>query len=206
MIMLDMLHGGADTDTFRSYVSYTFSDYEKVYGSDASPDASLAVRFNAIIKAAYNQTGQQVAILIDEYDSPLQHSWHTPEHEACTALYREVFAILKADDEMERFVFITGITKITQNSLFSGLNNLMNISFEPQYAAICGITKQEIVDNFMPEVEQMAQRLRAAKLLTEGMTYSQVIEQTNISSATLSRVSRCVQYGTGYRQFVGQEE
>lgn len=56
------------------------------------------------------------------------------------------------------------------------------------------------------EVEQMAQRLRAAKLLAEGMTYSQVIEQTNISSATLSRVSRCVQYGSGYRQFVGQEE
>lgn len=52
------------------------------------------------------------------------------------------------------------------------------------------------------EVEQMAQRLRAAKLLTEGMTYSQVMEQTNISSATLSRVSRCVQYGTGYRRFV----
>lgn len=52
------------------------------------------------------------------------------------------------------------------------------------------------------EVEQMAQRLRAAKLLFEGKTYSQVIEQTNISSATLSRVSRCVQYGSGYRQFV----
>ncbi len=56
------------------------------------------------------------------------------------------------------------------------------------------------------EVEQMAQRLRAAKLLAEGMTYSQVIEHTNISSATLSRVSRCVQYGNGYRQFVSKEE
>lgn len=56
------------------------------------------------------------------------------------------------------------------------------------------------------EVEQMAQRLRAAKLLMEGRTYTQVIEQTNISSATLSRVSRCVQYGEGYRRFVHPEE
>lgn len=56
------------------------------------------------------------------------------------------------------------------------------------------------------EVEQMAQRLRAAKLLMEGKTYTQVIEQTNISSATLSRVSRCVQYGEGYRKFVKPEK
>ena len=56
------------------------------------------------------------------------------------------------------------------------------------------------------EVEQMAQRLRAAKLLTEGMTYSQVIEQTNISSATLSRVSRCVQYGKGYSRLLKHDE
>lgn len=56
------------------------------------------------------------------------------------------------------------------------------------------------------EVEQMAQRLRAARLLMEGKTYTQVIEQTNISSATLSRVSRCVQYGEGYRKFVTPED
>ena len=157
VIRLDMSRGGASENTIRSYLNNRFKDYEDVYRIATSADDSLAVRFHRIVREAYNQTGQQVAILIDEYDSPLQHSWHTPEHEACTALYREVFAILKADDEMERFVFITGITKFTQISLFSVLNNLMNISFEPQYAAICGITKQEIVDNFMPEVEQMAQ-------------------------------------------------
>lgn len=74
------------------------------------------------------KTGEQVAILIDEYDSPLQHSWHTPDHEACTSVYREVFAVLKADDQYERFVFLTGITKFTQISLFSVLNNISNIS------------------------------------------------------------------------------
>ncbi len=77
--------------------------------------------------------------------------------EECTNVYRNVFAILKADDEYERFVFITGITKFTQISLFSALNNLTNISFLPQYAPLCGITEEEISENFMPELEKMAE-------------------------------------------------
>ena len=101
-------------------------------------------------------TSEPVAVLIDEYDAPLQHSWKTDAHEGCTETYREVFAILKADDEYERFVFITGITKFTQISLFSVLNNLTNISFEPEYAAICGITEEEIAANFGYEVKKMA--------------------------------------------------
>ena len=155
VIRLDMSRGGASADSVRSYFNTVFKEYEDLYGIRAGAGDSLSVRFNSIIMAAYRKTGLQVVILIDEYDAPLQHSWHTPEHEACTALYREVFAILKADDEFERFVFITGITKFTQISLFSVLNNLLNISFEPQFAPICGITEDELSDNFMPEIEQM---------------------------------------------------
>ncbi len=66
------------------------------YGIVVRQNSSLAVRFKNIIETAYNKTGQQVAILIDEYDSPLQHSWKTPQHEACTAIYREVFASLES--------------------------------------------------------------------------------------------------------------
>lgn len=157
VIRLDMSRGGASQASLRSYLNNAFKEYEEKYGIVAQQEDSLADRFHRVIKTAYEQTGHQVAVLIDEYDSPLQHSWHTAEHEACTALYREVFAILKADDEMERIVFITGITKFTQISLFSVLNNLMNISFEPEYASICGITKQELLDNFMPEIERMAE-------------------------------------------------
>lgn len=110
-----------------------------------------------------------MAILIDEYDSPLQHSWKTPHHEACTAIYREVFAILKADDKYEKFVFITGITKFTQISLFSVLNNLSNISFEPEYAAICGITKEEVLRDFKPEISKLASR--------NGWTFDEAVAQ-----------------------------
>ena len=169
VIRLDMSRAGAEPETLRSYLNNIFRQYEKEYSLVPDPADSLADRFNAIIVGAYEQTGQQVAILIDEYDSPLQHSWKTPQHEACTAIYREVFAILKADDKYEKFVFITGITKFTQISLFSVLNNLSNISFEPEYAAICGITKEEVLRDFKPEINKLA--------ASKGWTFDEAVAQ-----------------------------
>ena len=157
VIRLDMSRGGATVKELTAYFDKIFQFYEDKYGINASSSDSLGNRFNAIICAANQQTGLRVVILIDEYDSPLQHSWKTPEHEGCTGIYRSVFAILKADDEYERFVFITGITKFTQISLFSVLNNLTNISFLPEYAPLCGITEEEIGENFQPELEKMAE-------------------------------------------------
>lgn len=169
VIRLDMSRAGAEPETLRSYLNNIFRQYEKEYSLVPDPADSLADRFDAIIVGAYKQTGQQVAILIDEYDSPLQHSWKTPYHEACTAIYREVFAILKADDKYEKFVFITGITKFTQISLFSVLNNLSNISFEPEYAALCGITKEEVLRDFKPEINKLA--------TSKGWTFDEAVAQ-----------------------------
>ncbi len=158
VIRLDLSLGGANEETLRSYLNLRFREYENKYAITPDPTAQLADRFSGIITTAYEQTGLRVAILIDEYDAPLQHSWNTPEHDRCTEVYREVFAVLKAANEYERLVFITGITKFTQISLFSVLNNLTNISFLPEYAAICGITEEEISENFQPELERMAVR------------------------------------------------
>ena len=169
VIRLDMSRAGAEPETLRSYLNNIFRQYEKEYSLVPDPADSLADRFNAIIVGAYEQTGQQVAILIDEYDSPLQHSWKTPYHEACTAIYREVFAILKADDKYEKFVFITGITKFTQISLFSVLNNLSNISFDSEYAALCGITKEEVLRDFKPEINKLA--------ASKGWTFDEAVVQ-----------------------------
>ena len=169
VIRLDMSRAGAEPETLRSYLNNIFRQYEGEYSLAPAPTDSLADRFDAIIVGAYKQTGQQVAILIDEYDSPLQHSWKTPYHEACTAIYREVFAILKADDKYEKFVFITGITKFTQISLFSVLNNLSNISFEPEYAALCGITKEEVLRDFKPEINKLA--------TSKGWTFDEAVAQ-----------------------------
>ena len=169
VIRLDMSRAGAAPESVRSYLDNAFHQLESEYDIAVRQDSSLADRFDAIIQTAYNKTGLQVAILIDEYDSPLLHSWKTPQHEACTAVYREVFAILKADDKYEKFVFITGITKFTQISLFSVLNNLSNISFEPNYAAICGITKEEVLRDFKPEINKLAEY--------EGWTFDEAVAQ-----------------------------
>ena len=169
VIRLDMSRAGAEPETLRSYLNNIFRQYEGEYSLVPDPTDSLADRFNAIIVGAYEQTGQQVAILIDEYDSPLQHSWKTPQHEACTDIYREVFAILKADDKYEKFVFITGITKFTQISLFSVLNNLSNISFDSEYAALCGITKEEVLRDFKPEINKLA--------ASKGWTFDEAVVQ-----------------------------
>ena len=169
VIRLDMSRAGAEPETLRSYLDITFDRLEKEYGITPKPTAQLADRFNAIIVGSYEQTGQQVAILIDEYDSPLQHSWKTPHHEACISIYREVFAVLKSQDKYEKFVFITGITKFTQISLLSVLNNLSNISFEPEYAAICGITKEELLRDFKPEINKLAEY--------EGKTFDEAVAQ-----------------------------
>ena len=169
VIRLDMSRAGAEPETLRSYLNNIFRQYEGEYSLAPDPTDSLADRFDAIIVGAYKQTGQQVAILIDEYDSPLQHSWKTPQHEACTAIYREVFAILKADDKYEKFVFITGITKFTQISLFSVLNNLSNISFDSEYAALCGITKEEVLRDFKPEINKLA--------TSKGWTFDEAVAQ-----------------------------
>ena len=155
VIRLDMSLAGSTPQSIQSYFNDTFQEYEEVYGITPLPTASLTVRFKRIITTAVKQTGNKVGILIDEYDSPLQHSWKTERHEECTGVYRDVFAVLKACDEYERLVFITGITKFTQISLFSVLNNLTNISFLPEYAPICGITEDEIQENFKPELEEM---------------------------------------------------
>ena len=156
VIRLDMSRAGAEPESLKGYLDYTFQEYESLYEIEVGNNYALATRLSEIIRTAYEQTGQQVAILIDEYDSPLQHSWKTPLYEKCAAIYRDVFVILKSMDKYEDFIFITGCTKFTQFSITSGLNNLSFIGFDPEYAALCGITKEEAIRYFKPEINKLA--------------------------------------------------
>ena len=156
VIRLDMSRAGAEPESLKDYLNYTFQEYESLYEIKVSNDSSLATRLSEIVRIAYEQTGEQVVILIDEYDSPLQRSWKTPLYEKCTAIYRDVFAILKSMDKFENFIFITACTKFSQFSLISGLNNLSFIGFDSEYAALCGITKEEAIRYFKPEINKLA--------------------------------------------------
>ena len=119
---------------------------------------ALGKRFRYLIVEAYRQTGFRVVILVDEYDKSLLEVMEQPElEEHNKSVFKGFFGSLKSFDEYLEFVFITGVTKFEKVSIFSDLNQLRDISFNRNYAGICGITEQEIKDNFSLEIKSFAE-------------------------------------------------
>ena len=132
--------------------------WEYLYGKSASEN-TLAERFKGIITRAYQKTGKQTVVLVDEYDKPLLETMNTDE--ALNETYRRIlkgfYGVFKSCDQYLRFVFLTGVTKFSKVSIFSDLNNLRDISLDSDYAALCGITQQELEANFRPEIQTLAE-------------------------------------------------
>ena len=115
-------------------------------------------RFIYLIKALYEKTGKQVVILVDEYDKPLLETVDDEVlNKEIRSLLKAFYEVLKQCDEYIRFAFLTGITKFSKTTLFSGVNNLIDITLLDDYAAICGFTEAEL-DQFAPEVEKLAKQ------------------------------------------------
>ena len=124
---------------------------------------TLGGRFQALIAFLRLQANKKVVVLVDEYDAPLLNVMDDPEAlEAFRMVMREFYIPLKACDADLRFVFLTGITKFSQLSIFSELNNLTNISIDPAYAGICGITEDELLVQMGEDVSALAERLNIA--------------------------------------------
>jgi len=164
------------------YLNTTLAKYEMIYPKNDT-DINYDDRFLALMEKAYEKTGYGVAVLFDEYDSPLQHTlFDKEEHEKIVNVCRSFFPALKTASQYLKCLFITGITKFTQLSFFSTLNNVSILSSMPQYATVCGFTHQEIIDNFMPELEAMgkengwtvAQTLDALKNMYDGYHFSKI--------------------------------
>ena len=131
--------------------------WEKIYQREEG-ETTFSLRFEGIIRRAYKQTGKQVVVLIDEYDSPMLDSNHNDEvQKEIRNIMRDFFSPLKAQGQYLRFLLLTGISKFSQMSIFSELNNLQNISMRDDYSAICGITEQELRTQLQIDIEQMAQ-------------------------------------------------
>ena len=123
-----------------------------------SPDPNI--RLINLIQAAYEKTGKQVVVLIDEYDAPLLDVAHETESlDALRNVMRNFYSPLKGCERMLRFVFLTGITKFSQLSIFSELNNISNISMDDEYAGICGITKEELLSQMKEDIDILADKL-----------------------------------------------
>ena len=140
-------------------LSSQLADHERLFGLAAdSPKANT--RLKNLIQHAYRQTGKQVVVLIDEYDAPLLDVVHEETNlPILRDVMRNFYSPLKACDPYLRFVFLTGITKFSQLSIFSELNNISNISMHPDYAALCGISQDEMLDQMQPDIDILAQKL-----------------------------------------------
>ncbi len=157
-----------DKEQLESHLSFLLSEKEKLFGIE-SQSSLCNTRLLNLIQTAYQQTGKQVVLLIDEYDAPLLDVVH--EEKNLTQLrqvMRYFYSPIKDADPYLRFVFITGITKFSQVSIFSELNNINNISMQPEYAGLCGITKDEVENQLQVDIASLAERL--------GKTYDETLE------------------------------
>ena len=152
-----------EKDQLERYIGNRLEEYERTYGI-ITPSTDNNDRLTALIQAAYQKTGKKVVVLIDEYDAPLLDVVH---EEKTLPILRNVmlnfYSPLKASDPYLEFVFLTGITKFSPLSIFSELNNLKNISMRPDYAAVCGITVEEMKTQMSDYIDDFAEHRRTTR-------------------------------------------
>ena len=147
----------SDTQALISIMDRHLNLFESVYGHNPM-EKTPADRFIGIIRRAYEQTGKQVVILVDEYDKPLLEAIGNPElQNDYRKILKSVYGVGKTMDSYIRFALFTGVTKFSKVSVFSDLNNLKDISLDDRFAEICGITEKEIRDNLDSQVGEMAE-------------------------------------------------
>lgn len=155
-----------EKEELERYLGYLLQDEEKKWGID-NPKVGSNNRLIDLINTAYEKSGKQVVVLIDEYDAPLLDVAHQDEKIGnLRNIMRNFFSPLKKNESMLHFVFLTGITKFSQLSIFSELNNITNISMQEEYAGICGITKEELLTQMSEDIDALAKRLSISREAT----------------------------------------
>ena len=148
-----------EKEQLEAALSNQLSWHEREYGI-VPEDKDSNLRLKNLIATAYKQTGQRVVILIDEYDAPLLDVVHEDKTlPALRNVMRNFYSPLKASDQYLRFVFMTGITKFSQLSIFSELNNIRNISMDTAYATICGVSEDEMLSQMSGDIDMLAEKM-----------------------------------------------
>lgn len=160
VLRLDFTRGGYNNpEDLPKFLNKVVDTWEREYGT-SHPDQTPDWRFDMVIRDIYEQTGSQVVILIDEYDSPIVDTHDKPDLEdANRRTLHDFYRVMKANEKYLKFVFLTGVGKIGQINVFSGLNNLTDISLDTRYSAICGITTQELHDCFQEGIDELGQEM-----------------------------------------------
>ena len=152
-----------EKEQLEEYLGYLLEDYEQKYGIENHRNGNNN-RFNDLIEVVFQKTGKQVVVLIDEYDAPLLDVAHEKEKlDVLRNTMRNFYSPLKGNESMLRFVFMTGITKFSQLSIFSELNNITNVSMDEPYAGICGITKEELLTQMSGDIDELAEKLELSR-------------------------------------------
>ena len=152
-----------EKDELERYLLYILSENEERFGI-TSESIDPNIRVNNLITSLYQKTGKQVVVLIDEYDAPLLDVVHDETKlKVLRNVMRNFYSPLKKCEPYLRFVFLTGITKFSQMSIFSELNNISNVSMDDEYAGICGITKEELVSQMLADVEALGEKIGKTK-------------------------------------------
>ncbi len=156
-------------ESLENILNDTLYKWEKVYGTEPS-ETSLPLRFKGIIRRAYEQTGNRVAIFVDEYDKPMLQAIGNEElQKAFRNTLQAFYGAIKTMDGYIKFAFLTGVTKFGKVSVFSALNNLIDLSMDERYAAICGMTEEEIHDNLEEDLLELANK--------QKMSYEEVCRE-----------------------------
>ena len=148
-----------DPDSLKKFLEGELSRYEKKNG--IIPDSSdLSFRFSEIVRKIHENNGEKVVVLIDEYDNPLINTIHLPKiHEDNRNLLKSLYSNLKSLDEYIRFAMLTGVSRFSKTSIFSGLNNLTDITFLDRYSSICGFTENEIREFLWEGVKELGEHM-----------------------------------------------
>ena len=155
------------TEQLYRYLNSVLRENERKYGFNNDETIDINIRLDNLIRRVFEITGKQMVVLIDEYDAPLLDVAHQDEKIGnLRNIMRNFFSPLKKNESMLHFVFLTGITKFSQLSIFSELNNITNISMQEEYAGICGITKEELLTQMSEDIDALAKRLSLSREAT----------------------------------------
>ena len=144
-------------DVIEKVLDNALSKWEREYGSENNSGIP-GIRFGNVIEAAYQKTGRQVVILIDEYDKPVIDNLDRPElQDKMRETLRGFYGVMKGKDAFIRFGFLTGVTKLGKMSVFSDLNNLTDISMDKEYSDICGVSETDLKAYFTESVKELAE-------------------------------------------------
>ena len=151
----------SDERALENILNVHLTQFEKLYGTEPT-ETTYPSRFAGIMRRACEKTGQRVVVLVDEYDKPLLQTLDAEQqalHEKNRNILAGFYSAIKSCDQYIQFVFLTGVTKFSKLSVFSGLNNLNDISLDDAYAGICGITDAELRSTFTPELQALGAKL-----------------------------------------------